>query len=78
MANRSFHLPRASMLSKLSISDQALVINANRRRLEEEAGRYVLQTCVGRREVLRSVRDRMRRLTRAANELGHWLIEAAA
>lgn len=78
MSKRSYHLPRASVLSKLSVSDQALVLDANRRRLEEEAGQYVLQTCIGRRRVLQSVRDRMRRLTKTANELGHWLDEVTA
>ncbi|WP_377707217.1 hypothetical protein [Paracoccus fontiphilus] len=78
MGERLHYLPRASVLRKLSVMDQALVLDANRRRLEEEAGRYVLQTCVGRRKVLRSARDRMRRLTKTANELGHWLDEVAA
>lgn len=73
MGNRSHYLPRASVISKLSVMDQALILDAHRRRLEEEAGRYVLKTSVGRREVLRSVRDRMRRLTKTANELGFWL-----
>lgn len=73
MISRSHYLPRVVDLDKLPDHDRAAVLDFHRRQIEEEVGRTVLATCKGRRQFLKSARDRMRRLERLAHSYGYWL-----
>lgn len=75
--DRDQYLPRASVLDKLCAHDRVVILDAHRRRLEQEVCRTVLATDIGRRKFLKAARDRMKRLERLAQSYGHWLPEPA-
>lgn len=78
MSNRYYYLPRKSVLDAMSDHDRAMVLDVHLRNLEDEIYRIEdgRQTGPGGKpRMMRSVRDRMRRLTKTANEYGLWLDE---
>ena len=78
MGERSYYLPRKSVLDKMSDHDRSMVFDCHLSALRNEAQRIQegSQTGLGGKpRMMKSVRDRMGRLIATANEYGLWLEE---